>query len=194
MFHNQTTETLRTVNESTGPGRSPSAAVSVRCLHARVRVADPTLEVERAREQSCRGDSAWRERLRRFGEGHTLILALTASAAIDSDGTPSELLCFCHEAVWIDRQTSVAALGEHVCAIARRDFQTVGSQLRDHGVHLSASEDAIAVHLVIDPAIVESLQSTGAAVLQRVGRPSQAGPIHAPIEASGGLGSSGASS
>jgi len=171
-------------DQSGGPVFAPAASVTVPCLHARVRIADPTLEVRRAREQGHRGDAVWRERLRRFEDGDTLLVALTASAAIDSNGRRSDLLCFCHEVVWIDRQTPVSVLTERVRELAHRDFQAVGSQLRDHGIELSASEDVIGVHLVIDPAVAESLESTGKIDLANVAPPEQS-PRREPTSADG---------
>jgi hypothetical protein len=87
-------------------------------------------------------------------------VALTAFAVIDGEGASSEPLCFCHEVVWIDRPVAPAAFQERLREVAHRDFRTVGPRLRDRGIQLSASEDAIAVQLVIDSTLAGSLDST----------------------------------
>jgi hypothetical protein len=132
----------------------------VRSLHVRAQFADPVPEVRRARAQAVRGDADWQRCLWRYEHGDTLIVALTAFAVIDGDGAPSEPLCFCHEVVWIDRPVAPRTLHERLREVAHRDFRTVGPRLRDRGIQLSDSEDAIAVQLVIDSRLAGSLDST----------------------------------
>lgn len=132
----------------------------VRSLHVRAQVADPVPEVRRARARAVRGDADWQRSLRRYEHGDALIVALTGFAVIDGGDAPSEPLCFCHEVVWIDRPVAPTALHERLREVAHRDFRTVGPRLRDRGIQLSASEDAIAVQLVIDSKLAGSLGST----------------------------------
>lgn len=141
-----------------------SGAGTVRCLRVRAQIADAGPEIRRARGYAVRGDASWQHRLQRYERDETMIVAVTACAVIDGDGERSqaESLCFCHEAVWTDRLTGPGALAKRLRALARRDFRTVGARLRDGGVRLSAREDKIAVALVIDSAVAEGLDSTGA--------------------------------
>jgi len=130
---------------------------TVPCLRVHAEIADPAPEVRRARAQARRGDAAWQQRLQRYEDGDTLIVAVTASAMIDRADTWPEYLCFGHEVVWIDRPIAPRVLTESLVELAHRDFQSVGARLRDHGVQLSAREDAIAVELIIDPAVARRL-------------------------------------
>jgi len=124
-------------------------------LHARARIVDAKPEVRRARAHAAQGEAAWQRRLRAFEQGDTLIVDLTAFAVIDTDGKPSQSLCFCHEALWIDRPIKLSVLSDRLRSLTRRDFQPVGARLRDRGIQLSASEDAIPVELHIDSAVAE---------------------------------------
>jgi hypothetical protein len=126
----------------------------VRCLQARARLAEPALELRRARARAVGGEAAWRRRLERYEEGDTVIVALTAQAMIDDARERPQPLHYCHEAVWIDRSTAPGALAEHLRELARREFATVAAGLRDRGVVPDVDEDAITVELSVDSSVV----------------------------------------
>ena len=129
---------------------------NVRCLRARVQVADTEPEIRRARAQAGRGDAAWRRRLQRYEQGDTLIVALTAFALIDGGGDRPEPLCYCHEVVWLDRPVAPRLLTERLRELAQRDFRTIGPRLRDRGIQLSDAA-AVTVQLDIDAAVAQRL-------------------------------------
>ena len=144
-----------------GPGtpcRAPRDAARVRCLHGEVKPAEPALELRRARAQALRGDRAWRERLQRCERGDTLIVELTAWVLVDGAArTRREHCCYCREAVWIDRTTSLPVLSERLRAVVLRAFVTVAPGLRDRGIGLAGSDKEVAVELDIDRAVIAAL-------------------------------------
>lgn len=146
-----------------GPGtpcRAPRDAARVRCLHGEVKLAEPALELRRARAQALRGDRAWRERLQRYERGDTLIVELTAWVLVDGGAAgarPERACCYCREAVWIDRTTSLRVLSERLRAVVLRAFVTVAPGLRDRGTGLAGSDKEVAVELDIDRAVIAAL-------------------------------------
>ncbi len=142
--------------------RAPHVARTLRCLHAEVALTESTQrhELRRARAQAVRGDAAWRARLQAYENGDALIVALTAHAVIDDSAeasAPATPWCYCHEAIWIDRDTAPSPLGDHLRTVARRAFAPVAAGLRDRGVTLDARADQITVQLTIDPAVAARL-------------------------------------
>jgi len=168
---------MGTANRRRRGGEIVMSLGTVNCLHARARIVDAAPEVGRARAHAARGEVAWQRRLRRYEQGDTLIVDLTAFAVVDSDGEPPESLCFCHEALWIDRPIKPTVLLERLRSLTRRDFQPVGARLRDRGIQLAASEDTMPVALLIDSAVAQAPQpdsdsvppSAGAACSPRQG-------------------------
>lgn len=141
------------------PCREPRDAGRVRYLHGEVKLAEPALELRRARAQALRGDRTWRERLQRYERGDTLIVELTAWVLVGGGaGSPPEhRSCYCREAVWIDRSTSLRVLSERLRALVLRAFVTVAPGLRDRGIGLAASGAEVAVELDIDRTVIAAL-------------------------------------
>jgi hypothetical protein len=132
----------------------------VRCLHVEARLAEPALELRRARAAASRGDAAWRQRLEGFARGDTVIVDLTATAVIHDGGAgkrPAPPCHYCHEVVWVQRSTASRALADRLRELARRRFTTTGSALRDRGIQLGTGGAELTVELSIDPAVTARL-------------------------------------
>jgi hypothetical protein len=141
------------------PGGARGPVTTVSRLQASARLAEPAPELRRARARAVRGEVVWRRRLERYEHGDTMIVALTARAVIERAGERPQPLHYCHEAVWIDRETAPRALAERLRELARREFAIVAAGLRDRGVVPTADDEAIAVELSVDSSVVGRLSS-----------------------------------